>query len=164
MYSFFISKMGLFGRSKKLQFGTCNYGKPQASPSKAKERKTFIKEKGKLGGAITKIHQRQREFPSNVALHWLTYDSLSLTELLPGRKIFSLGNLANGIFLHGHQPSGRSNEISLYDVTKFLFQVCLGGCVVVHWQKVFHSIKHLEAFVEPISCSWTMLGDGGIQK
>ena len=54
MYSFFITKMGLFGRSKKLQCGTCNYGKPQASPSKAKERKTFIKEKGNWEGLLQK--------------------------------------------------------------------------------------------------------------
>lgn len=86
MYSFFISKMGLFGRSKKLHFGSCNYGKPQATPSKAKGRKTFIKEKGKLGGAITEVHQRQREFSSRVAFHWLTCDSLSLTELWPGKE------------------------------------------------------------------------------
>ena len=136
--------MGLFGRSKKLQCGTCNYGKPQASPSKAKERKTFIKEKGNWEGLLQKSSE---------------------ANLWQARKIFSLGNLANGIIPHGilrHWPSGRSNEISFYAVTKF--QVCLAGCVGVHWQKAFHSIKHLEAFVEPLSCSWTVLGDGGIQK
>ena len=39
--------MGLFGNSKELQFGTCNYGEPEASYVK-QERQHFYRGEGRV--------------------------------------------------------------------------------------------------------------------
>ena len=44
--------MGLFRRSKELQFGTYNCVKPHASLIKQRKGNSFIEERGKLGGAV----------------------------------------------------------------------------------------------------------------
>lgn len=44
--------MGLFWSSKELQFGTCTYGKPPASPIKQRKGNSFIEEEGRLREAI----------------------------------------------------------------------------------------------------------------
>ena len=44
--------MSLFGNSREVQFRTCDYGKPQASPIKQKRENSFIEEKEKFGGAV----------------------------------------------------------------------------------------------------------------
>lgn len=67
-------------------------------------------------------------------------------------KVTPLGNLkvvlsSRGLADISHQ-TGLMKDNSLWGVSGFLLQVDLAGPVVVHRQKVFHSKKHLDVFVE----------------
>ena len=59
--------------------------------SRPEESKVFYREQGGVGknGCKQKAHWRKLGAGSVVSFHWLSYDSLSLAELLPGEeKIF----------------------------------------------------------------------------
>ena len=76
--------MGLC-RSSKLLLGTCNYGEPHASP--LKQRKGKLRE-GEVGRGCykQKVHCGKLGVGGTVSLHWLSWDSPSLAEQLPGEE------------------------------------------------------------------------------
>ena len=102
------------GISKELQFGVCNYGKPHASPEQQGEEKLFYRGEEEVGRAIVNKELRG----GVVAFHWLSCDSLSLAELLLGKKksFFLLGSA-----IHiGHEsspfwpPDSVLSKVSIY--------------------------------------------------
>ena len=68
----------LFRISKELQFRACNHGKPQASLQQKWRRALFYRRGKEIGRAI--VNKESMDF------HWLSCDSVSLVELLPGKK------------------------------------------------------------------------------
>ena len=77
--------------NKELQFSTCICGEPTCKLGKAKKGKLFCRGEGEVGRGFYKqnVHWKKLGVSSIVAFHWLSYDSLSLAELLPGnQKIF----------------------------------------------------------------------------
>lgn len=87
---YFSSKVGLFENNKELQLGTCSL---MANHAKSREQKRgifFYRGKGELQGAVAnRVHWRKLGVWSGVAFHWLSCNSLSLAEWLPGEEKIS---------------------------------------------------------------------------
>ena len=88
--------MGLFGTVKKRR--VCNHGKPHAShQQKNGERELFHGREKEVGRAI--INKKSTILP------WLSCVSLSLTELLPGKKRKSFFFLLDSLIVWGCESS-----------------------------------------------------------
>jgi len=70
------------GSAKNCNSGSATLANHRQAPSN-RRRKLFER---KLGGAIGNRLLEGLRVQSLVASHWLSHDSLSLTELLPGKK------------------------------------------------------------------------------
>ena len=82
--------MALFRINKEVQFWSCNHGEPHASSEQQREEKLFYRGKEEVGRATVNQGSAGETGSSKCSgSHWLSCDSLSLAELLPGKKRIS---------------------------------------------------------------------------
>ena len=97
-----MGKTSLFKKAKNCNLDM-QLWQSTCKSSKAKQRRLFYRGEGEVGRDCykQKVHWRKLEVQSVVAFHWLSCDSLSLAELLPGKEKFFL------------PPTGSSKIVSL---------------------------------------------------
>lgn len=86
-------------------------GKPYASPENKGEGNSFIEEMGvQRGFCKQRVHWMKLGFQNVVAFLWLSYNSLSLAEWLPGKK--KIFFLPTGVVEQKHLPVRDGKYIS----------------------------------------------------
>ena len=101
------AKVGLFGISEWLQFGTCNHGKPHVSLTEHGEENSFKEGKRKLEGrSEQRVHWRNWDFWSTVAFYELNCNSLLQVEFLLGkRRTFFFYTLGSAVSIEHERSS-----------------------------------------------------------